>query len=133
MGKTSRSAWKAAESAVAKAWSEAIGLLCKRNPLSGANNRNDRGLPRPGDVVVHGDFNDDVLIENKMRSKFMHHKLFREAQKDAKKNGKKHTLLYTRQKYENGYLVIMDADLFHRLLKQPSVQKEFQREKESRT
>lgn len=120
---TSRTTWKNLETVVAAAWTKAIGLLCKRNPLSGANNRDDRGGLRPGDVVIHSDFHADCLIECKYRSSHAHHTLYREAKADAKKHGLSHALLYTKVKNEEGYLVVFDAALFHTMLEIKDVQR----------
>lgn len=124
---TSRATWKNKEKWIAAAWTRVIGLLCVRNPLSGANNVTDKGERRGGDVIINADFKDDVLIEAKYRAKHAHHALYREAKADAKKHKKAHTLLYTSQKNEEGQLVIMDADLFHRLLEIKEVQEVFKK------
>ncbi len=126
---TSRGTWKKFESVIAEAWTAAIGLKCLRNPLSGANNVNDKGGRRGGDVIIHSDFEADVQIEAKYRSSFMHHGLFKDAKEDAKKHGFTHTILYTRLKSERGYLVVLEEDLFHKMLGIPEVQKLLQKEK----
>lgn len=119
---TARGTWKNFETVVAEAWTKALGLLCKRNPLSGANNRDDRGGLRPGDVVIHSDFHADCIIECKYRASHAHHTLFREAQADAKKHSLSHAILYTKVKNEEGYLVVLNAALFHQMLESKDVQ-----------
>lgn len=117
MAPTSRGTWKQFERVVAAAWDKVFGtpeFSIKRNILSGANNRNDNGSPRPGDVKLPDYL--DVLIECKYRVSFMHHTLFRTAQADAAKHNLTHTILYTKLKRETGALVVLDADLFHRIL-----------------
>ena len=128
MGSTHSATWKSFERVIALAWTAATGINCARNILSGANNRSDTGKPRPGDVVISPDFNGDVIIEAKLRAKFAHHALFVAAKADAKKHGIRETLLYTKQKSQVGYLVTMEADLFHKMLAIPEVQRLLQRD-----
>jgi len=106
-GPTSKSAWTGFERFVAAAWGTT------RNPLSGANNRQGNGKPRPGDIILDGL---DVLVECKYRASQAHHPLFRAVQKDAEKHGLNplHCFLYTKVKREQGALVVMDAETFHR-------------------
>lgn len=56
-----------------------------------------------------------ATVECKLRAKFVHHTLLRDAQADAKKHGKdpKWTFLYTKLKGERGEAVVMDAATFH--------------------
>ena len=123
MGKTSKSAWTKFERDVASGWGT------KRNPLSGANNRQADGSDRPGDAILDGF---DALIECKYRAKQAHHSLFRDAQADAVKHGisPEHVFLYTKRKGEHGGLVTMDMDTFHRLVVpklKPALRKKKQR------
>lgn len=108
MGPTSKSAWTAFERWVADAWGT------KRNPLSGANNRQGDGSPRPGDIILDGL---NALVECKYRASQAHHPLFRAVQADARKHGINplHCFLYTKVKREQGALVVMDAETFHLL------------------
>lgn len=105
-GPTSKSAWTAFERWIALAWNT------KRNPLSGANNRQGDGSARPGDIILD---NYDALVEAKYRATQAHHSLFRAAQADAKKHGldPANVFLYTKVKREQGALVVMDAETFH--------------------
>lgn len=122
MAYTSRGTWKQFERVAAAAWNAVFGtpdFVIKRNILSGANNRNDDGSPRPGDVKLPDWL--DVIIECKYRSSFLHHALFKAAQADAAKHKLSHTVLYTKLKREQGALVVLDADLFHRILAAPGV------------
>src|SRR6185312_9307114 len=116
---TSRTAWQAFEREIGAMLSRCLGAVCKRNIMSGALNSKDNGDPRPGDVIIPADY--DVLIEAKLRAKFMHHSLFREAVADAKKHGIGNAILFTRAKHQRGYLVIMESDLFERMLSVPAV------------
>lgn len=116
---THRSTWKSFERVIADAWNRIFGtdkITIKRNPLSGANNRKDSGDPRPGDVCLPDTLGLSILIEAKYRSSFLHHRLFRTAQQDAAKHKITHTILYTKSKGETGYLAVLDADLFHKIL-----------------
>jgi hypothetical protein len=120
MGSTSRGTWKQFERVIAAAWDKVFGSadeVIKRNILSGANNRRDDGSSRPGDVALPKWL--DVLVEAKYRSSFLHHALYRNAVADAAKHKLTHTILYTRQKHEVGYLAVLSADLFHDLLALP--------------
>lgn len=107
-GPTSKSAWTAMERAIAAAWGT------HRNPLSGANNRQSNGKPRPGDIILDGI---DALVECKYRASFAHHKLFRAVQADAERHkiSPRHSFLYTKLKRERGHLVTMDAEFFHQV------------------
>ena len=130
-GPTSKSTWTAFERRTADRYTKALGLLCRRNPLSGASNTNDKGERRGGDVIIHSDFDGDILVEDKLRSSHAHHKLFRAAQADAKKDGKSHAILHTKVKGEVGDLTVMDSDLFFKMLEIPEVQKLLQKPQES--
>ena len=77
-------------------------------PLSGENSGHGGG-----DVLLPAD--SPYLVECKLRARFAHHALFKAAKADAKKHGKPWTLLFTKQKYEDGFLVTMDAELFKTL------------------
>lgn len=103
MSKTSKSCWSGFERECAKDWGS------YRTPLSGANSRHGGG-----DVIIPEDV--DVLVECKLRAKHAHHSLFSEAEADAKKHGKKHVVLYTKQKHEHGRLVVIDGDLWTNIL-----------------
>lgn len=107
------------EREIAAILSRAFGVLCKRNVLSGMNNSKDDGSPRPGDVVIPQGF--DLLIEAKLRAKFQHHTLFKEAVADAKKHGIRDAILFTRSKGQRGYLATMDSELLERILSVPQV------------
>ena len=101
---TSKSAWTSFERAVAaRDWDSF------RTPLSGENSRHGGG-----DVILPVE--SPFLVECKLRSKFAHHSLFAEAERDAKKHGKQHPILYTRKKHEHGWLVVIDGELFSALL-----------------
>jgi hypothetical protein len=121
MSKTASGTWKNAERRPAAAWTDATGKLCKRNILSGSNNRGDDGKARPGDIVFHSDLKLSLLAECKLRAKHMLHALFKAAEADAKKHGILHTILYTFQKGDHGYLVTMDEALFHKMLSVPGI------------
>lgn len=128
MASTSRGTWKAFERRVAADIDGALNdpkVTVKRNITSGANNRRDNGDPRPGDVVLPEDV--DAIVECKLRASHAHHKLFKEAKEDAKKHHLSHTLLYTKVKGEHGYLIVLEADLFHRLLEIKEVQEVFKK------
>lgn len=101
MAKTSKSCWTAFERWIASFWGT------KRTPLSGENSGHGGG-----DIILTGY---DALVEAKLRSKFIHHTLFRAAQADAKKHkiNPLHTFLYTKLKHERGAIVLMDAEFFH--------------------
>jgi hypothetical protein len=112
---TSKSAWTGFERAVARTdWDS------ERNPLSGANSRQDDGSPRGGDVIIPQDVN--VLVEAKYRAIHAHHTIFEAAQADATKHGKKHALLYTKVKRSQGWLVVVGGELWTSILKLPQVQ-----------
>ena len=119
-GPTSKSTWKTFERKVA-----ATDWGSKRNPLSGANSRDDDGNPRSGDVIIPKKF--DVIAECKLRSSFIVHTLFKALRADAKKAGKTHPLLYTKLKHEHGWLVTLEGATFSQILKVPEVQKLFTR------
>jgi hypothetical protein len=78
-------------------------------PLSGMNSRHGGG-----DVIIPEDV--AVLIECKLRAKHAHHALFKTAEADTKKHGKKHAILYTKQKHEHGCLVTIDGKLWSKFL-----------------
>ena len=119
-GPTSKSAWQNFEREVAAAdWDS------KRNPLSGANNRQDDGTPRGGDVIIPAD--GDVLIECKYRVRHAHHTLYDDAKVDAKKHGKQHALLYTKVKRDHGWLVVIDGKLWTTILNIPGVRNLFKK------
>lgn len=126
MGKTSKSAWTGFERRVARSdWDS------DRNPLSGANNKDDGGAARPGDVIL--DYKVwDHLVECKFRAKHAHHALHRAAQEDAKKHKRdpKLTVLYTKQKHEIGHLVVITGDLFTEILQVPGVKELFKKKQQ---
>jgi hypothetical protein len=103
MAKTSKSCWKNFERECAKDWKSF------RMPLSGQNSRHGGG-----DVLIPDDV--DVLVECKLRAKHAHHALFSAAEADALKHGKKHAILYTKQKHKHGCLVVLDGELWSELL-----------------
>jgi hypothetical protein len=105
---TSRSTWKQFERVVATIFGSF------RVPLSGINSRHNAG-----DVIVPPGM--EFLAECKYREKFLHHKLFRDAQADAAKNGVKtfNVFLFTKQKSETGFLVTMTGDMFNTLMQIP--------------
>jgi hypothetical protein len=109
MAKTSKSCWTGFERRVA-----AQDWASKRNPLSGANSRQDDGSPRGGDVIIPQGL--DVLVECKLRASFAHHTLFADAVADAVKHKKRHAILYTKKKHDHGWLVTVDGGLWNKLL-----------------
>jgi hypothetical protein len=113
-GPTSKSAWTGFERAIAlKDWDST------RNPLSGANNRSDDGSARPGDVIMPKGVN--AIVEAKYRASHAHHTLFDAARIDASKHKRKHAILYTKVKREQGWLVVLDGALFSQLIRIPEV------------
>jgi hypothetical protein len=90
-------------------------------PLSGMNSRHGGG-----DVIIPADV--DVLVECKYRAKHAHHALFSAAAADAKKHGKKHPILYTKQKQEHGCRVILDGETWSLILAIPGVKQFFSKE-----
>lgn len=109
---TSKSSWTKFERDVAKKdWDST------RNPLSGANNRNDDGTPRGGDVIIPKGLS--VLIECKYRVRHTHHTLFEEAKADGNFHKKKQTILYTKVKREQGWLVVLDGEFFSQIRQLP--------------
>lgn len=122
MAKTSKSAWTALERRAAEDWDS------RRNPLSGANNRDDNGDARPGDVILDPQvWNHSV--ECKYRASHAHHSLFRDAAADSKKHKRdpKLAVLYTKQKHEIGHLVVISGELFTEMLAVPGVKELFKK------
>lgn len=113
---TNRNTPKNFERRTAKDLSTILGVECKRTPLSGTNSGHG-----PGDNIIPEGF--DLLVEDKLRAKFEHHRLFREAQKQAEKFGIKNIFLCTQKKYEKGYLVTIDRELFIKIFSLPEVRK----------
>lgn len=116
MASTSKGTWKAFERIVA-----ATDWNSKRNPLSGANSRQDDGSPRGGDVILPARY--DVLVECKYRASHAHHTLFEAVQADAAKHRKRWAILYSKVKRTSGWLVVLDGALWTKVLALPEVQK----------
>ncbi len=114
-GSTHRGTWKNFERSVA-----VKDFDSKRNPLSGANNTDDDGNGRPGDVIMPKGVN--AIVECKYRASFLHHTLFDDALADAKKHGRVNALLYTKRKRDHGWLVVLDGELFSKIIRLPGVQ-----------
>jgi hypothetical protein len=107
-------AWKAFEREVATLFGSF------RVPLSGINSRHNAG-----DVILPDDLS--MLIECKCRATSIHLTIFRDACRDAVKNGVDpiRTLLFFRQKSHKGYIVTMSGEAFEHIWNVPGVRELF--------
>lgn len=96
--------------------SPVFGVKLFRNPLSGANNRTDRGKPRCGDVVMPP--GTKLIVEAKYRNGHAFHRFYEEAQGDAEKVGfpLDNVMLFTKEKNKSIVLATVSSTFLIRLL-----------------
>ena len=95
--------WKSVESEIA----EMFGT--KRNPLSGANNKDDHGKPRPSDVLKPPP---NSIVEVKYRKQIASIKRAMDTKETAKKHDKKFFLHFERMRGDkNTWLLVTDLEV----------------------